>query len=73
MGKYVLLRKIDVANGYRDPYSIILESDDIVKIEEEIKKRVKDGCPVSKFRIAQDIPFEFKCAIKLNAEENTNG
>ena len=73
MGKYILLRKIDVANGFRDPYSVVFESDDIVKIEEEIKKRVKDGCAVSKFRIVQDIPFEFKCAIKLNCEEDANG
>lgn len=69
MGKYILLRKIDVANGFRDPYSAIFESDDIVKIEEEIKKRVKDGCAVSKFRIVQDVPFEFKCAIALKKDE----
>lgn len=67
MTKYILLKKIDVG-GFRDPYSAIFESDDIVKVEEEIKKRVKDGCAVSKLRIVQDIPFEFKCAIKLECE-----
>ena len=67
MGKYILLRK-----EYREGipyYRFILECDDLEKIKEKIKSQVSGGgCPANFLYIVKDIPFEFKCAVKLNVE-----
>lgn len=60
--KYILLRMEGL--NYRN----ILESEDINLIKEKFKNHVIAGCPVSNLKIVQDIPFEFKCAIKLTGE-----
>lgn len=69
MGNYMLLKKLDQPGFGNKVYVIEKELESIEAVKEELKKRVKDGCPISKLRIARDIPFEFKCAIKLEDEE----
>lgn len=61
---YILLKRVSVP-GFKIGYSPILESDDFSKIDEKFKNQVKGGCPLNDLKIVQDIPFEFKCAIKL--------
>lgn len=68
--KYILLTREKFV-AVQGPYSTALESDDIVEIKEKIKKMVAEGYPVDHLRIVQDIPFEFKCAIRISeGEEN---
>lgn len=64
---YILLERATVVGG-GSGYRAVLESNDIIKIEEKIKNYVKSGCPVNSLRIVSDIPFEFLCGIKLKCE-----
>lgn len=64
---YILMKKID-PGGWSNAYRIECSNEDINVIKEELAKRVKDGCPVNKLRIVKDIPYEFKCGIKLDGE-----
>ena len=63
---YILLKK-----AFASGYGVVMESNDLVAVEEKLKSYVKGGCPVNDLRIVQDIPFEFKCAIKLLGEEDS--
>lgn len=68
---YILLKNIHLP-GYKECYAPVLVSDDLDKIKESMKKRVIDGSPVCDYKIVQDVPFEFKCAIKLTSEGESN-
>lgn len=64
---YILL-KTNRGVGYNGTYTPVNVSKRIEDIETDIKKRVKDGCPVNDLKIVQEVPFEFKCAITLIRE-----
>ena len=68
--KYYLLKKAFVSGSLH--YKILLESDDIAKIKDRLIFYVRWGDAVDHFIIARDVPFEFKCAIKLIKEEENN-
>ena len=61
---YILVKYIDKP-GYVNAYHPIQVSEDLNEIKEAIKKRVIDGSPVRYYKIVQEIPFEFKCAIQM--------
>lgn len=67
---YILLQKMFIS-GRGMCYKPVAESSDFVNVQERLKGYVKSGCPVNDLRIVQDIPFEFKCAIKLLGEEDS--
>ena len=44
----------------------IYSSNNIVDVKEEIKKRVMSGTPLEELSIAEEIEFDFKCAVSLH-------
>ena len=51
------------------PLDIIKRSESIDEIFEEIKKRVRDGCPTDKLKIMQDVKFTMSVNLELNEEK----
>ena len=52
------------------PFDVIKRSESIDEIFEEIKKRIRDGCPTDKLKIMQDIKFTMSVNLKLSEEES---
>lgn len=53
--------------GY--PVDVIKRSESIDEIFEEIKKRVRDGCPIDKLKIMQDVKFTMSVNLELSEEK----
>ena len=66
--KYCLLKKVSI--GGAQYYRFLMESDDIGKIKDRIVSYVRCADAVDDFVIVRDVPFEFKCAIKLLEKED---
>ena len=62
---YMLLRRETNHMVYR----VVRDCNEIMLIEELAKSMVKGGCPVDDLKIVENIPFEFKCAIKFLKED----
>ena len=65
--KYYLFKKVFLGGTLY--YRLLMESDDIGKIKDRIISYVRREDAVDDFIIVRDVPFEFKCAIKLIEEE----
>ena len=63
---FLLLKRIRYNGEW--VYTISAKSPGIYLITEEIKKRVKDGCPVRDLMVVEEMPFEFKCAVKYGED-----
>ena len=68
---YILLKKTFVS-GTAGCYSVIVESDDIQDIKNKLSHQLLSGlCHVDNLKIVQDVPFEFKCAVKILEESES--
>lgn len=62
---YLLLKCIDNA---AKKHTIVAESENVHDISKQIEKRIKDGCPLWSLKVVEEIPFEFKCAVKYGED-----
>lgn len=46
------------------PLNIVLQSEDLADITEDMKKRIRDGCPERSLRIFRDVPVELTMFIR---------
>ena len=52
------------------PFDIIKRSESIDEIFTEIEKRIRDGCPIDKLKIMQDVKFTMSVNLELSEEKD---
>lgn len=67
---YLLLKCTDNA---AKKYQIVAQSENIHDISKQIEKRIKDGCPLWSLNVVEEVPFEFKCAVKYGEDLHDKG
>ena len=67
---YLLLKCIDKVTK---KYAIVARLENIHDISEQIENRIKDGCPLWSLKVVEEIPFEFKCAVKYGEDLRNTG
>lgn len=68
---YTLNRNFHVP-GCKDGRLPIFESENLDEIKKELQKQVFAGTPLLNLTITKEIPFEFKCAVKVTDDEETD-
>lgn len=53
-------------NGWPQLKKPVYSSRNIVDVKEEIKRLVMSGTPLEELSIAEEIEFDFKCAVSLH-------
>lgn len=46
------------------PFNIVLRSEHLADITEDMKKRIRDGCPERSLKIFKDVPVELTMSIR---------
>ena len=50
------------------PFDVVKRSESIDEIFTEIKKRVRDGCPIKNLKIMQDVEYKATVNLELSGE-----
>ena len=50
------------------PFDVVKQSESIDEIFTEIKKRVRDGCPIKNLKIMQDVEYKATVNLELSGE-----
>ena len=65
---YVLCKKTRV-NGYSDSlYNPVVSSNSLEEISDNIKKRVRDGCPMKDLLVFEEVTFDMDCSVKFEVK-----